>query len=391
MSRSFFETVRRHVRDHAGIDMEFLDASKSAGSKSLLAFLNNEAPSRGQVRKKGSLKDYIKSGNGHFSVTALTGLDTWAEPAQDALAKELAGAAAITRDLNKAARRPEGMRLLLFVSPVFRSVQETEGLSVLSWWGVMGPADQEFLFEEFVRESPLHASNEMYWWLKALAFAVGGDDPALIRSLTEAAPVTLLGVKEVLEAHPLAQNKKSLDKNLRHLLFRSLSPDPGRPPQLPQERQLWSQGLLAPSRYSLYHPVMLLQDEALLEKTIAMGQREVFFPLTDQVHAFITFVCEEKIGSLANLFSGLPPKEAEEKYEHILSEISALRWTLINCVRYTTLDFPELQALIDLATHWIKVRHRNAHVRMLPYDTFRHAMSQYESLFQSLIPRGFRV
>jgi hypothetical protein len=386
LNREFISMIQKVVRDNAGPELDFLDASLKTDYKSLLSFLNdNDSLNRHSQRRK-NIQSFFSPENGHYSVICVTGLDSWSEAAQKNAARELSELVNYTREQNRKNRRAEGRRFLVMVSPLFPLPPEGDGLSVMNWWGVTSPADHEYFFEECVNESKREHTQDVYWWLKSICFAVGGDDPDLIRNIVETVPLTLNDIEKILLNHPLAKNKKLQDSYFRHLLFRTLSPDPGKPPSALRERQLWSQGLLAPNRYGLYHPVMLTCDVVALEKTLAMGQREVFFPLVDQVHAFISFIVEEKIGTLDYLLRNDPNQESNR--EKMQMEISVLNYILIHQLRYTPQDFPELQNLINLGTLWTRIRHINAHVRMLPYEELKNAISSYDHMYQSLI--GYR-
>ncbi|MDR2339962.1 MAG: hypothetical protein LBF40_07515, partial [Deltaproteobacteria bacterium] len=297
LNQDFLKTIQRVVKDSAGPELIPLDASKRKDSKSLHAFLNLELSSKRQARRQKSLEALFQSDNGHSAVYMITGLDSWIEPAKKKAASELSEVAANTlghASKGKASgQRPGGYLFLAIVDPLFPLPDKNLGLTILDWWGVTSPSDHEFMFEGIMADHNPPHSQDMYWWLKAMSFSVGGDDPLLIGSIVREAPLTLIDVKGLLLSHPLAKEKLATDHFPKDLLFRNLSPDPGSPPERPSERRLWAAGLLAPNRYSLYHPVMLARDDKILEKIIAMGQREVFFPLTDQVHAFISYAVEE--------------------------------------------------------------------------------------------------
>jgi hypothetical protein len=389
LTQDFLATIHKVVRDNAGPEIEPLDAGKRTDYKSLLSFLNDELTSNRATQRKKNIQAHFQPENGHFSVWALVGLESWHEAAQKQVVKEFGEVIALTREQNRTQSRVEGKRFFAIVTPPFPLPPETEGLTIMNWWGVTTPADHEFIFEEFINELSPAQPQYMYWWLKALSLSVGGDDPDLIRTIVREAPLTLSAVKDILLEHPLSRNKKAMDNYSRHLLFRNLSPDPGKPPELPGERLMWSQGLLAPNRYSLYHPVMLTKDATVLEKTIAMGQREVFFPLTDQVHAFISFQVEDKLGSMEHIFQNDPDKDA--KFEKIQTEISFLHLILSTKVKKTPKEFPELGALVELARLWTRIRHLNAHIRMLPHEDFKKAVCYFEDQYEKFNPRGNRA
>jgi hypothetical protein len=385
LNKEFIKSLQRIIRDYAGPELELLDGSKKTDYKSLISFLNDELANR--TERKKNIQAYFKSEYNVFSAFTIYGLDSWSEASQKHVVGELNNIVAFTREQNKSRGQVEGKRFLAFVSPLFPLPPDQDGLTILNWWGITSPADHEFLFEEYVNERTLD-SPEMYFWLKALSLSVGGDDPQLIKTIVENEPVTLEDVKEILKNHPLSKLKTPSSSFERHLLIRNLFFEPGKPPENPQEQKLWSLGLLAPNRYSLYHPVMLAKDSVILEKTIAMGQREVFFPLIDQVHAFITFVVEDKIGSLEHIFQNDPDKIT--KYEKVQTEISFLHYTLQHLIKNTQLEFPETQTLCSLSKLWTNIRHQNAHIQMLPHEYFKKAMSHYKSLYLMMMMKGNR-
>jgi hypothetical protein len=383
LNDNFLRSLQRIIREHAGPELEILDAGRKTDYKSLLSFLNDELSLRNKTDRKKNIQAHFKSESGTFSALILHGLDSWSEASQKQVSVELSHIVSFTRNEGRNRGRLEGRRFLALVSPLFNLPPDSEGLSILNWWGVTTPADHEFLFEEYINDRRESMPQAMYWWLKAISHSVGGDDPQLIEAIVERAPRTLDEVGEILLQHNPSKSRLGQSDYHRHFLFRKLSPDPGRAPSQKSDRRLWSLGLLAPNRYSLYHPVMLTLDPAILEKTIAMGQREVFFPLIDQVHAFITYVVEEKIGSLEHLFQDDP--ESDKKYEKILSEISFLHYSLQNLVKGSVQEFPETQSLCALSKLWTNIRNLSAHVRMLPYEYLEKAISHYESLYQSMI------
>jgi hypothetical protein len=387
LNPEFIKIFQRTNKRHAGPDTEHLDASKKPESRSLVAFLNSEGSRTGHGRRRQNITDHFKPQNGHFSVIAINGLDSWSQAAQENAARELVEIARYTKGLGKKSARAEGARFLAFVSPMFPVPADAGDMDIVDWWGVTTKADHEFLFEEYMFDRQEPYTQEMYWWLKALAFSVGGDDPSLIKAIADKAPQTIGEVKAMLLEHPLARNRKIMEGPQKHLLFRSLSPDPGKPPSSGSERLLWSMGLLAPSRYGLYHPVMLAQDEELLEKYMAIGQREVFFPLIDQVHSFFSYILEEKLG--------FPPEELyvddpnrEELTDKLKVEISGLLYTLIYRVKKTQHDFYECQSIIDVAKSWTQIRHQNAHTQAVPYGEFKRAFDSYEQIYRFLTPNG---
>ncbi|MDR2339604.1 MAG: hypothetical protein LBF40_05685, partial [Deltaproteobacteria bacterium] len=129
---------------------------------------------------------------------------------------------------------------------------------------------------------------------------------------------------------------------------------------------------------------MLARDDKILEKIIAMGQREVFFPLTDQVHAFISYAVEEIIGSIEPLFGG--GEEGAYKYEQAQTEIRFLRDTLKNLAIPAHPKVHELYELQHLATLWVYIRNLNAHIQMLRHDKLKTAMEYYAKLYKNVIP-----
>jgi hypothetical protein len=390
LNEEFLDTVKKVFKNHAGPQLVFLRADRSPDCKSLQSFLNDQLTQDGWERKKRNIQAHFGAEHSLPQAIALVGLESWAETAKASVQRELAEITAFTKDRGRGPAKVGERRFLAIVNPLFPLPPESEGLSVFNWWGATTPTDHEILFEELMAKRRDPHPTDMHWWLKALSLSVGGDDPWLIGAIVDEAPRTLGEVKALLLAHPLARNLRPTGPLPRHLLFRNLSPDPGPAPDNPLERTLWAQGLLAPNRYSLYHPVMLAMDmgDTFLEKTIAIGQREVFFTLTDQVHAFIYSVVEDRLGSMGNAFEDGPDKG--EKLEKAQTELSSLFYTLIHYVRNTPKNFPECQALIDLAKTWKDIRNLNAHNKILPHQDFRTALGRYSALYQALLPKAAR-
>ncbi|MDR1314602.1 MAG: hypothetical protein LBQ12_13170, partial [Deltaproteobacteria bacterium] len=201
---AFIEAAKKRLRSLGGPAMVVADASGSSDSTGL-ASLMSALPGADKRRKRKPFVEYFKPSDSDFlKITAFIGLETLSESAQGTAAKELAAAAEVSSEGPGGGEGKEGMRFLALIRPGFPLLPEVKGVKFFPWWGAASRADFDILFEEAATSRPKPLSEADYWWLKALAAGVGGDDPRLIGAVVEREPKDLESVRKILADHPFA-------------------------------------------------------------------------------------------------------------------------------------------------------------------------------------------
>ncbi|MDR2353672.1 MAG: hypothetical protein LBF22_11090 [Deltaproteobacteria bacterium] len=391
------EGISEILRKDAGPSLTILDASKEPAPPQTK--LNGQKKRAPLPRAKGVLaqliqdneitqlppgnnigvSDFFQSKPGDYlKVWAFCGLETLNSADQVLASQELLQIAQTTSRNSK--ERICGPRFLAMVSPLFPAIPETKGLTVINWWGNITPADQEYLFQTIIESRGENITPTLYWWLKALCFSIGGNDPLLLTELIKKAPVSLEEIKAILEEHPFWQYPEAKANFQGIFLFRGLSPYLGNPPQDIHFRSLWAKGLLAPQRYGFLHPVTFLNDDITLIKNISQGQREVFFPLIDQVHAAICYRVETIMG--AGIWELYLPMEGDYTQNQNTGdpqdEIGPLAYFLCYKLKGKKNADREIHDLSYLANCWRIVRVNAAHSKVISFNILEEAFNQLE-------------
>jgi hypothetical protein len=373
-TQGFLDASTRRLRDTGGPTMAMADVSKTPSAESLAPFMA-ALPGEDRKKKRKPFPDYFRpGGSDYLKVTAFVGLECLPKAAQLACARELAAAAEASAEGPGGGGGKEGMRFAAFVRPDFPPVPETRGVRRFPWWGAASRADFDLLFEEAASRSGKSLSETDYWWLKAVAAGVGGDDPCLIGAVVDREPRDVESVRGILAAHPLSKRIPQEFELEGALLYPGISPGRSALPERPRDLALWSEGLLSPNRYSLYHPVLLASGGGLLERFLSRGQRDVLFPLVDQVHGAIIHSLEGELGTgLWDYYV----RDASLK-DAALREMGPLYKAMRECIR------PEsggqrsfVEELAELASRWKLIRHLAAHSQVLDYRNWEKALDRY--------------
>ncbi|MDR1079766.1 MAG: hypothetical protein LBQ79_02080 [Deltaproteobacteria bacterium] len=371
---AFLETARKRLRTLGGPAVTAADAVATPSAEGLSPLMAT-LPGADRRKKRKPIVDYFRPSESDFmKVTAFIGLETLSEAAQAAAAKELAAASEASFEGPGGGEGREGMRFMALVRPGFPQIPEARGLKVFPWWGAASRADFDLLFEEAASEAGSALSEADYWWLKALAAGVGGDDPRLIGAMIEQEPRDVESVRRILAAHPLAKLVPQDFEFEGALLYPGISPSRSTPPDRGQQLELWAEGLISPNRYSLYHPVLLSPGGPLLDSFVSRGQRDVLFPLVDQVHGAIVHILEAELGT--GLWDHYIPESSMR--EAALREMGPLFKAMKDYIR------PQasgqrffVKELSDLAERWKLIRHLAAHSQVLDYRSWEKAVDLY--------------
>ncbi|MDR1166576.1 MAG: hypothetical protein LBO66_12060 [Deltaproteobacteria bacterium] len=412
-TRAFMEKIQTALLHSAGPGLVFYDVSAplrasiqrgnakkggaaraAVGPESLRALLE-ASDSHGAAGPSAKAEDYFKIQEGdYFRVRGFWGFEAWSQENQARAAKDLDAIATLISRESKNMTQKAGWRYLAMVSPTFPAQRHNAGQAIVEWWGSTRPSDHDYLFETFIDRYKPDVEPATHYWLKSLALAVGGDDPDLIASIVREEPLDLPGVKKILEAHPLSAKKLDLAKLGFNWHFRDISPNAGFPPASPMERELWARGYLAPHRFGFWHPSVLAYDEDLLRKTIYRGQREVFFPLVDQVHGAVCQYVESRLGRGVWHVGG---DESANNNSMPQDEIGPLFFFLSNLSGEKLGPLSQARnELVALCLSWRWIRIAAAHGELVPFQLLKEAIDKYAAararvLFPEESPRAFKA
>jgi hypothetical protein len=424
------EAIKRRVRKKSGPPVDILDSSKKASN--LLSFMNSQKIFQRQREKKLAFSEFFGSSeidshkvlcifDPEAAIAAATAAPDGSKesPLFADMARDLTEAATASRVKNKLHQNPRGYRFLAIVSPHFPTCPNVEGLTTVNWWGRTTSIDQEIMFEEAVADlEPME--DVLYWWLKAVCLAVGGDDPFLIDRIVKESPKRLEQIKDILTSHPIhpyfsrncpvgpGEERRQEGQDFEYegrLLYRGVTHIPGDPPMTHYHRNLWEKGLLSPNRLCMYHPVVLTGDLDLLEKFIVSGQLTIFFSLIDQVLGTIIHIVEEMLGKgafehyireeimnsrdKAHLGKEEREKEVLKLLQKTLTEIGPMAYSLKFLINPADSHKSFIvKELTTLAYAWVNLRNIAAHNEMCSYENLEKAMSLYETTRRSFLERG---
>jgi hypothetical protein len=356
-------------------EIRFISASDYPEAQSLTELIsqNLEPDENQKITGAGDLRELLTAAQDRYLFFPIvSGLSAWPTEAQARAARELSELASLTEDKHKGLREPEGFRIMLVASPDFPKPGREDALLHHYWWGTTAATDHEFLFDSYIAQSPPE-EPAMFWWLKALCLSLGWDDTFIISRIVSQKPIVIEDITSILQESPLYSKDVSLEGWSDSLFFRGLDPKPGPPPQNPKDIALWAKGLISANHYSFIHPSLLSNDEDLLLQAISRGQRDVFFPLVDQIHGIITRYVTRSLGS--GIFDHLI-KDAKNR-DDILYEIGPLSYFLSHNLKGQRSLKPVLNDLIDLANSWTHIRHMSAHNRIVYYDELQLAINNY--------------
>ncbi|MDR3155051.1 MAG: hypothetical protein LBW85_12490 [Deltaproteobacteria bacterium] len=371
----FLEAVRKALRAAGGPRLDVADCAGLSGCPASLEALLGTLPQADRRRRRRQPADYFRpSESDYLKLIALYGLELLSPEQALADAKELAAASEASWEGPGGGAGKEGMRFLAVLRPDFPQIPEAKGLVTFNWWGVLSQADCDQLFEEAASDSASPLSETDYWWLKAIAAGVGGDDPWIIGEVVSRRPTGIGTVRDILEAHPLAGSIPQDFEFEGRLLYPGISPAGTAPPSQARDRDLWALGLLSPNRFNLYHPALLVAGGQLLDMFVSRGQRDILFPLVDQVHGALIHILESELGA------GCWEHYITDDYlrYRALREMGPLAKALKDCVKPAS--FPLRYVVKELAEHaerWKIIRHMAAHSQMLDYKNWTEAAELY--------------
>ncbi|MDR2612727.1 MAG: hypothetical protein LBG06_07865 [Deltaproteobacteria bacterium] len=326
-------------------------------------------------RTRKPFADYFRRGESDYlKVVALRGLERLPEPGWPEAARELAAAVEASGEGAVGGSGPEGLKFLALLRPDFPGIPARRGLVTLPWWGAVSQADCDVLFDAAVEESGKKLTEWDYWWLKALAAGIGGDDPCLIGELVAREPRDMGSVRALLAAHPLSRRVPEDFEPEGEFLYPGISPARSAPPDRPRDRVFWAKGLLSPNRHTLYHPALLAARGGLLDRFVSRGQRDVIFPLVEQVHGLLLHAFERMLGGgiWEHYLKESPLQEAAEREMGPLHKaMSDLAHLLPSKDRY------QVEGLKDHAYRWKMIRHQLAHSLVLEYHVWHRAVDEF--------------
>ncbi|MDR1038856.1 MAG: hypothetical protein LBR80_01560 [Deltaproteobacteria bacterium] len=374
-NQTFVDTAKKSLRAQGGPLLNVADASRHADAAGLGEIMA-AMPVTDRKKKRRTFAEHFRpQDSDYLKVTAFIGLERLSEQAQLVAAKEFAAAAETSFEGPQGGEGREGMRFMALVRPGFPQIPEARGIRYFPWWGATSRADFDLLFEEAATGNGKELSEADYWWCKAVAAGVGGDDPVLIGTVVEREPKGIEDVRAILSAHPLAHRIPQDFSFESNLLYPGISPSRSAPPDRGRDQEMWAEGLLSPNRYTLYHPALLSSGGALLDRFLSRGQRDVLFPLVDQVHGAVVRILEDELGpgcwehyvtddSLRDAALREMGPLAKAMKDYIRPESSGLRFFV--------------KELCDLAYGWKLVRHSAAHSQMLDYWNWVRAVDLYQ-------------
>ncbi|MDR1036832.1 MAG: hypothetical protein LBT40_09720 [Deltaproteobacteria bacterium] len=371
---AFLDAARKSLRVLGGPAVTVADASRTPSAEGLSPVMAS-LPGADKRKKRKPIADVFRPSECDFmKVTAYTGLESLSEAAQQTAARELALASEASSEGPGGGEGREGMRFMALIRPGFPPVPEARGLKAFPWWGAASRADFDLLFEQAASECDATLSEADYWWLKALAAGVGGDDPGLIGAMVEQEPRDVESVRRILAAHPLARLMPQDFEFEGALLYPGISPSRSAPPDRGPDLELWAAGLISPNRYSLYHPALLSRGGPLLDRFVSRGQRDVLFPLVDQVHGAIVHILEAELGT--GLWDHYIPDQFMR--DAALREMGPLFKAMKDFIRpqQSSQRF-FVKDLSDLAERWKLIRHLAAHSQVLDYRSWVKAVDLY--------------
>ncbi|MDR1037595.1 MAG: hypothetical protein LBT40_13850 [Deltaproteobacteria bacterium] len=368
----FLEEAKRKLRSQGGPGMISVDVS-GLRTRDGLSELMAELPGVDRKLKRKQFADFFRpSASDYMKVTAFTGFEGLPADFREVAGRELASAAEASHEGPGGGQGREGMRYLALVRPGFPQLGDFRGVKVFPWWGSASSVDSDLLFEQAAADCTL--DETVYWWLKALCAGVCGDDPSLISRIVENVPRTLGQVREILADHPLAKLIPPDFAFKAAYLYPGISPTRSDPPDRGQDLELWAAGLLSPGRYSLYHPALLSAEGAPLASFISRGQRDVLFPLVDQVHGAVVDILENTLGTGVWEHYIKDP----DVRDSAMREIGPLFRAMKEYIRpRDSGQWIFVRELSVLPERWRDIRHLAAHSRVLEYRTFERAVECY--------------